>query len=1085
MSSVQFEATDPRKSCWVSASAGSGKTKILVDRLLRLLLAGEDMRSIVGFTYTNAAAAEMKGRLQKRLEELASSPDERCTEELQGLLHRPPTRAEWLRARSLAGTFRQQNLRIQTLHSFCKDFLEQFSFSAEIYGTLTVLEGASAQQWLARTQEEAVLTETSPMFLEHFQSLLETMSLEMVEQALQALLAKRQDFAGFMTTFNEDSVRAFLVEKLEHAAGPPEVDLKEISRLAARLLSEEGLPAADETVLKAAAQGRFFQAFLTQGQMPRKKILSATLQKKAPELAQAFLEQTALFVEHLQWERAETLIRQSLSLLHVSDNILQRYQEKKREQHMCDFEDLISQTQQLLGTLSENTQTLEECRRSFPVRHIFLDEAQDTSFVQWKILLQMIHVFFTDASCTVFIVGDVKQSIYSFQGAKPWLFQTLPDVFKGMIQQRGGEFQTLHLQVSYRTAPAILRVVDALFQRDSRGIALGEEYRPHQSARSSEGFVRSVRVEKAGKSGEEVEGEGEADGAVSKVGAVAESVAQEIQGLLEQRLYLPSVGRTLKPEDIFVLSKKRGDLVDEIRQRLKTRGIPAAAPDRLRLSQSLVWSDILTFIDFLVDPYDDYALACLLKSPFLLEDRCSEETLFRLCHGREGTLWDRLSQEEEWTAIRKRLWSYVSESRKAVTDELFFAFFARVLRNLQPAFEETAPEAADVLEGFLEMLPSFLQQQAPSFSQLRAFLASTEMETVTITASTGSPQGVRFSTVHSAKGLQAPVVILADLAEPLTLQKDVWLCLEDEQHQNVEGFLLSPPATLVTPAAQRLREVALNQMLEENRRLLYVALTRAQDGLVVVGPQKEGSWSGLVAQAMENREMEGRCEVERVETLTPKFREPAQEGGTSKLGPLPSRLLRALEEKGQEESAAKIIDEEVEAPTGRAPLSPPLKVMERDAEPSEQALLGIEVHRFLQALAEQDFDEKGALQWFERFSPPTVIHSLRDDPLFIKNLLTLPQRKEFAYMKFGRSEVTLFEGDRLFRVDHLFVDEQRVVVLEVKSTAAAPEHGEEVYQEQLRGYRDLLRKIFPQHDVKAYFVWARHGLFKPLAEERM
>lgn len=1090
MSTVQFCAADPQKSCWVSASAGSGKTKVLVDRLVRLLLSGEDMRSLVGFTYTNAAALEMKERLQKRLEDLASHPDDRCAEDLRQLLQREPTRAEWLRARSLAGLFRQQqqSLRIQTLHSFCKDFLEHFSLSSEIYGPLTVLEGAASQRLLAQTQEEGLLTETSPTFLQYFQTLLAAMPLETIGTALQALLTKRQDFAGFMSHFDEEKSRTFLASKLGHGEEPPAASSKEISALANQLLRHEGLPAADLSTLQAAAQGRFFQAFLTQSQRPRKRLLSPQLQKKEPELSQVFLRQATLFVEHGQWERTENLITQSLALIHVADLLFQRYQDKKYEQHSCDFEDLILRTQQLLDTLSADETALAECRRTFPVRHIFLDEAQDTSLAQWKILMQMIHVFFTEASCTVFVVGDVKQSIYSFQGAKPWLFQTLPAVFQQMIQQRGGTFQTLYLQTSYRTTPAILRVVDRLFQAHPCGVALDEVYRPHQSARIPEGFVKSLKVEVASKSPalKNPEEATEPDEATSKVDLLAETVAEEIQSLLEKKLYLPSVGRALQPEDIFVLSKKRGNLGTVLRQKLAHRGIPAAAPDRLILSQSLLWNDLVTFVSFLAAPYDDYTLACLLKSPFLLESYFSEEELFQACYDRQGTLWDRLQTEERWRAPQTKLTLYLAEARKAITKELFFVFFARVLGDLQPAFQRLFAETEEVLHGFLDLLTNFLKTSPPSLSRFCDFLTESDANITLSSPAPTSPQGVRFSTVHSSKGLQAPLVILVDLGEPLTLQKEPWLCLEDAQHQGIEGFVLTPPATLVTSAAQRLREDALQQLLEENRRLLYVALTRAQDGLIVVGAQKSESWSGLVAEALEGRDKEGTLVFQ--DDPKPE-KKPLEMPLPSVLGPLPSRLLKSLESAPAHEetltgdSSSNRGDSLNERKSLELhPLEPLVRVVEPVSTSNDSALLGIDVHRFLQTLAEKDYNESTALQWFENYSSPQVIQSLREDPFFLPKMLTLPQKPEFAFMKWGRPEVTLFEDDQLFRVDYLFVDDERVVVLEVKTTSLQPTHGEDIYRSQLSHYRELLRRLYPQHNVMAYFVWARHGLFTELPE---
>lgn len=1117
MSQIQFQASDPTKSSWVSASAGSGKTKVLVDRLVRLLLLGEDFRSIVGFTYTQAAAVEMKERLQKCLEGFANSSLPELKEALTQLLQRSPTSAEISRAQTLLDDYRAQHrgLRIQTLHSFCKDFLEAFALVSETYEPLSVLEETASIQWLHEVQEESLLDPQTPSVLENLQKLLKTFSFDQIEELLQAFLAKRHDFASFLKHLDVEQMRVFLRQQMATDSPKEPFDALETQRLAVLLLAHPAAGASEKKLLQEAAQGRFFEAFFTQGQIPRKKIFSVGLSKRAPEACAAFLVQKERFTAELTWQRTEDWVDQSLSLIQMADSIFQRYQDRKERYNVCDFDDLVMKTQKLLENLSDDASLRSACRLAFPVKHVFLDEAQDTSLPQWKILMQMVRVFFTDATCTIFVVGDIKQSIYSFQGAKPWLFQTFPDVFKEFIERCGGEFQRIYLQTSYRTAPAILRVVDRLFEQDPCGITFDEPYRPHSSARKAEGFVKSlaVRPRMAEDGRAAVEATGEPEDAIQpateakdvveaagKAGAeevepsnlelLAETLAEEIQSILDQGVFLPSIGRAAKAEDILVLARKRGDLWPLVHQKLAARGIPAAASDRLHLSRSLVWQDLQVFVQFLVDPYDDYNLACLLKGPFLKSLRFSEESLFELCYERKASLWTKIQSNEVYEDVKTLLNSYVHESKRIQSRDLFYQYFYRLLKWVQPVFSAEASETPAIFEGFLKILEGFLQQKGPSLVGFQQFLQANEKGAVAAGDSSGEA-GVRFLTVHGAKGLQAPLVILADPSEPLTLQKEKWVCMEGVDHQTLEGVALMPPATLTVEGAQRLREHALQNLVEENRRLLYVALTRAQDGLISVGLQKPQSWSGLVFQAISD---EGSLEGEMLFTSEPSTElastsstAPSSEPSTDPastcsasdplkpLGPLPSKLKKLQENSQNEAETEEKQDKAWEKTTSADEGAFPSQVRLVPGVPPQDfsALEGIWVHQFIQALAEETFDEAVALRWFEQRAPWKVVEALRKDPGFVKTLVGLPRHPEFTYIKFGRPEVTLFNQGVVMRADHVFVDDQKVVVTEVKTSRSSD--SEARYTPQLAAYKQLLGQIFPQHTIQAYFLWARQG----------
>lgn len=860
----QLSAASPDCSSWISASAGSGKTKVLINRLVLLLLKGEAFASLLCFTYTNAAAAEMRERLQKALKTLAEADEADREAHLMALLQRPPTALEKARAESLNAEFSQQGqaLRIQTIHSFCKDFLATFAFEAETSGSLTLLESEESAHLLKEIQERCLLEENNPSFLEAFQTLSQFLTFDQIDETLLALLAKRYNLAQFLEATDQissktpphESLSHFLIQKLALNDPAEPFDASATQAFAQRLIEEApSLTQTDRQALTLLERGKFGEVFLTRAQTLRKKILSAALQKSQPDACAALVTQAERFDCALKRQKIRDQIAKTQAFVTVARTIFQRYQECKRLAGQADFEDLILQANSLLQRAKTEPTFRQACRHFFPLRHLFLDEAQDTSPQQWQIALQLAQTLFSadKGPCTVFVVGDIKQSIYSFQGSRPELFHTLIPLFRRLIEDQGGTFQTIALQTSYRTAPAILETVDTIFQNDPRGVALGEAYRPHRSARTFQGFVESLRAEPKHNS--------ETDQTETAQEALARTTVTAIASLLEREIFLPCTGQLLTPDDVLILSRRRGAVLNLIADGLEAQGIAVAGLDKQVVSDHLIWQDLVALVRFFVEPHDDYNLACLLKSP--LFGCVTDEALWTLGHERPGSLLETLTRKttpeepKAQTILRTQLSpllaTYSSEAAKAVTKDLFYAFLHCITAHARPLY--TQQDANLIFEVFLEATQQFLTSNAPSWLAFLRFL-----ENKTFTKSTKGDSGVRFMTVHGSKGLQAPVVILVDEGEPLSLAREKWFWFEADSRSGreaaifsePEGLLLMPPQHMTTPILETVRTKALNALIEEDRRLLYVALTRAQDGLIVIGSQKEGSWSALVQEAL-------------------------------------------------------------------------------------------------------------------------------------------------------------------------------------------------------------------------------------------
>ncbi|MDR1597591.1 MAG: UvrD-helicase domain-containing protein [Holosporales bacterium] len=866
----------PCISSWVSASAGTGKTKLLIDRVLRLLVDGAPFSSILCFTYTNAGACEMQQRLRARLLDLQERP-----QALFELLQRPPTEAEQARAPTLYLEFLKNvsALQIKTIHSFCKDFLSRNSPLANIIGDVQVLDSAESSKLLQRIQETYLFD-----FIEYsahnacdkldelakdYNTLSQNMTFEQINDTLLALLTRRYDLAQFLKEYNSDAFLTLLQQKLNHTKKPFLFNETAVQSLA-RELSKS---CENNSTIQSILYRDYEKAFLTTNQKLRKKLDGLSKFDLYSEL----YTQAEYFFADIQQQKASELIANTQAFIHVADNIFQEYQRQKESRNLYDFEDLIIKSNDIFTRAYDN-KTIKSAI-SFGVQHLFVDEAQDTTPQQWQVILHIVALFFDDgAKCSLFVVGDPKQSIYSFQGAKPWLLQTLAVVFKHLIASIGGEFQEICLNTSYRSAPEILALVDEVFRVTP---ILG--YAPHIPARKTPGFVRCVNLpegkgggdaeggkgadeDKGRKSGKSNEGS-DSDDADSTIGAtIGATIANIVAELLHTQVYCHSMQRNILPEDILILARRRAHL-SLIARELAARNIPCAWQNR----ECSMWSSVLAFIQFLIDPTDDYNLACFLKGPFLRDRAMSDEELLPLCCNRSDSLWHELLAQATTEQVTSDAFymtggtrcmtgdalsyinKYCDDWNNVKTSDDFYSFFYQSLLNVLPyidMYDET-----NEFEALMNIITDFLSTNTPNLRTLYALLQSKSSAGVKDSAALNKASSVALSTIHGAKGRQSPFVILFDEFSA-SLQQERWIWFEPDAGVNVHGrrhevvtsagMMLMPQATLA--AGEHLRQHAKDALNDEGLRLLYVALTRAQDGLVVVG-EKKAQWHQLISAA--------------------------------------------------------------------------------------------------------------------------------------------------------------------------------------------------------------------------------------------
>jgi ATP-dependent helicase/nuclease subunit A len=667
---AQRAAADPAASVWVTASAGTGKTKVLTDRLLALLLAGTEPGKILCLTFTKAAAAEMANRLADRLATWASAPEADLSKDLALLLGRSASEAEAARARSLFARVLDTpgGMKIQTIHAFCQSLLGRFPVEAEIAPHFQVLDERTAAEMLEAARAEVLAGSQGPEGAEtaadiaaitahaHEQTFAELME-ELIRERGRLLRATREP-AGF------EALVARLYRLLGADPGTPAealiaaacrdeaLELMGLGLIAEALakgsVKEDEKAAVVRDWLAAEEDGRiagldgYMAVFLTAEGAPRKQLLTKGAAAAVPGAGEIMEAEAARLVRLRAEVGAARVAAASAALLRLGARIVAAYERHKRARGLLDYDDLILGARDLLADTGGSAWVLYKLDGG--IDHVLVDEAQDTNPEQWEVIQAISEEFFAGEGAregprTVFAVGDEKQSIYGFQRADPEKFSQMRAVFGQRAWRARQEWAALDLAVSFRSTAAVLEAVDAVFARpEARGGVISGEGELHHEP---------VRVDEAGR----VELWPPADPEESELPEPwAPPLAAESRPPPRARL-----AEEIAPGDVMVLVRRRNEFVEELVRALKQRQVPVAGVDRMVLSEQLAVMDLVALGRVLLLPDDDLTLATVLKGPLF---GFTEDELFRLAHGREGGLWSALAaragEGERWPPVPER-----------------------------------------------------------------------------------------------------------------------------------------------------------------------------------------------------------------------------------------------------------------------------------------------------------------------------------------------------------------------------------------------------------------------------------------------
>ncbi len=883
----QRAAADPSVSAWVRANAGTGKTHVLVQRILRLLLSGAAPRSILCLTFTKNAAAEMETRVLSKLGEWATADRETLTANLARLLGRPPSDAERAVAPCLFASVIDApgGLAIMTIHGFCERVLRRYAFEANVPPGFSVLTEEEARDALAQAQSQAFSLAKDGPLRDALTTVVAYAGETDFVRVLEAMLSRRNDITRLFRVSDGPNPFSDIDARLRLFLGVKKDDTRE--RLLARslsLLSErtlrdvvavlfEGLTtdrkaaAHFQAVAEANdAEGKHSAlkaAFMTQAGEPRKSLMTSSIRQQAPELNDRLVKAQAAFIALDERACGLKVVEATMALLLLTTAIFGRYDAEKRARAAVDFDDLIDKTSSLLSREEAADWVLYQLDGR--IDHILVDEAQDTSRAQWEIIDRLTSDFFSGEGArncvpTLFAVGDEKQSIYGFQGAAPELLARHGASYEERAQQAGFLWRTVDLNLSFRTLAPVLAAVDSVTAA-LPGLVHGSSL-PHVAHRRKGGGLVELwepeRGEKVDK-GTVWEPDAAPGPAAKPAEALAARIAAQIRHWLDCGTGLSSADRPVEPGDILILLRKRQPMAGLLQAALKRERIPVSGADRVALLDELAVMDLMSLVSALLQPGDDLALAEALKSPLF---SFSDDSLFELTLKREELLWRKLetaagNRDGKYAAAAAKL----ADWRQLALSLSPFDFFSHILEaeGGRKAFAaRLGAECFDALDELLNIAEAFGARGLLSLSE---FLVSLRRGASDVKRETDQgAHEVRIMTVHGAKGLEANIVILADTCSNRSAPS-----VAVHFAQGSDG---RPPIPVwAIKGASRLTAIAdvKNSLKHEEHRelgrLLYVAMTRARDHLYITGFHKgdlpTGCWYETVKTALGSKVEEG------------------------------------------------------------------------------------------------------------------------------------------------------------------------------------------------------------------------------------
>ena len=1100
----QRKASNPQKSVWVQASAGTGKTKVLSDRVLRILLSGCLPGRILCLTYTKAAAVEMSQRISARLSAWAVMPTEKLDKELKKLLGDLPDNPQDLaqledKARRLFAVLLDTpgGMKIQTIHSFCQEILKRFPIEAHISPYFEVMDDRLAAEALDEVRRKLLAEiENNPQSraAQAMSFLTGKVSEFSFPKIMSAIANSRNKISRMFAKYKTpDAVINELARRM--GISPTSTEEALIGEFAdhidwniLRNLAEAWQHGAKtdnakaETIFKllenrdvADNLEAYRQCFLNKGNELPARFGTKDAVAFYPELPVVALAEAVRLQQLYDKLTAVHLLESTKAVLYLAEDLIGGYNQFKAQHSKLDYEDLIVLTRKLLD--SPQVPQWVMFKLDGGIDNILIDEAQDTSPDQWAIVKALSAGFFDDIGAgekrrTVFAVGDKKQSIYSFQGAEPKEFERMRKYFAEILAE-SDTFDEVNLEVSFRSTSAVLDAVNVVFSNP--------QYKPGVAEESEDITHIPFRIGDAGKIEfwpltEPQDGENpdvwqppvERVVAESTSSRLAKEIALKIRNLVEGGEILLSQNRPLRYRDFMILVQRRNSFVEELVRACKNAGVAIAGVDKIKLSEQIAVQDLVSLGKFLLLPSDDLSLAEVLKSPLF---GLNDNDLFNLCYPRENvvSLWSSLGSNPKYAQEYSCLADLCSLAEKVRPFELYAHVLSK-LEGRKKFVSRLGPEAEDGLDEFVNLTLNFEQEHIPDLQGFVDWMSKDEVE-IKRELEQSDADAVRVMTVHGSKGLQAPVVILPDTVRVPQVKNESDMLWD-------EVFYYPLSSKDYESNCKKIKQAEKVATLEEYRRLLYVALTRAEDRLCICGYYKSQkskpsaeSWyeickeslssigqsddSGAITYCSEQQIEPESKKAPIVQELTrPEFDwiyRPAPEEGA---------LARPLAPSKMEEDEPALF-----SPLGK--------------KGANRYRRGLIIHKLLQFVPlAGDENKRELMREFVKKNAAELPQS--EQERICEEVAELIENPEFAPLFSPQSQAEvpimgLAEGKIISgQVDRLVVMPSEVMVVDYKTNRPAANSLSEVpkaYISQLKAYKSLLSAVYPGKKISTFILW--------------
>nr|WP_246666834.1 double-strand break repair helicase AddA [Bradyrhizobium guangdongense] len=1117
---AQARASDPAASAFVSANAGSGKTHVLVQRVIRLLLSGVPPEKILCLTFTKAAAANMAERVFTTLGHWVTLDDDKLDAAIRdaGIAQTSAKLRKSARELFASALETPGGLKVQTIHALCTRLLQQFPFEANVPARFAVLDDRDQAEMMERASLAVMLDASRAPDSAIGRALLAAMGSAAdvtFKEVLREACLSRDHFMAWTDAAGSAEAAARQVSSVlgldEHDRlddvegeiidGPnlPRSRWEEIAQ-ALELGAKTERDNADRLRAASIAAGptqvdEYLAVFLTEADRePRKTVITKKFSDNHRAIGQLFDDESRRLPPLIAKRRALVVRDRTEALLHIAIAVAANYRREKQERGLLDYDDLIDKT---LALLASGASGWVHYKLDRGVDHVLIDEAQDTSPRQWEIIAHIISEFTSGAGArdgvarTVFAVGDEKQSIFSFQGAAPREFDERRRELKTRFEAARLKFESIPFTYSFRSGQAILKSVDHVFRDEAiySSIHAEKTYPLHEALPDAGPSQIDLWELAVADDKQNIEGwRAPFDGVpvTSAEVKLSKRIQREIKRLVAGNTMTGRIGdrRHLSYGDVLILVRRRGNLFDAVIQALKHAGVPVAGADRLKLTEHIAIIDLMNLADALLLPQDDLALAVALKSPLF---NLTEDELFTLAWNRKGSLRAALAAHAADNDRLKEALDRLEQCERRSRTETPFAFYAWLLggdHGRARILCRLGHEANDALDEFLELALSYEKKAPASLQGFMTWLRAADTEVKRDMEI--SRDEVRVMTVHGAKGLEASVVIMADTTTSPSDTQRLRL-VHVPRGNGGEVVVWAGRKSDDPPCVAEARAAMLGETEHEYRRLLYVAMTRAADRLIVAGCMpgnrnsvREYSWYDLVKRGLENSDLS----LEEI---------PAGDG-----------VVKSYRRAGDvTPSAGSQADLFVNAPlslpawlTTPAPPELASDVRLRPSDSGEDAgkhfrrgesvdqraralQRGVLVHRLLQSLPDlaiehraglaQDYLARNAGKWTEaeRAALAGQVLALISEPRFAA-----------VFAPGSRAEVPIVgrHGGRLVsgQIDRLVVASTEVLIVDFKTNHAPPRSAAgapEGYVRQLALYRALLSKLYPQRAVRTALLW--------------